>query len=84
MTTYPRLTADIPADHVKLLYWVRTEHDARDCAGSTGSLIRPAKGCVNAALELDRHGDRDLHVVGGHGVTIMWPSGRSRNVRADN
>lgn len=76
--TCPNLTKQIPAEHVMLLYWVKTKHDGRDCAGSGGSVIRPAKGSIKAAEELDRHGNRNLHdnhgngvAPAGHGVTIL-------------
>lgn len=91
MKTCPRLTKEIPKGHVMLLYFVRTEYDSRDCAGSTGWLIRSAKGCIKAARDLDTHGSRDLHdnkghgyVVPGHGVTVLWPSGHSRNIREED
>jgi len=87
---YPNLIKQIPHGQVMLLYFVRTDNDSRDCAGSSGSLIRPAKGAIAAAKELDSYGSRDLrdshghgHVVPGHGVTILWPSGRTREIHAD-
>lgn len=82
MKTYPNLTRQIPPGSVMLLYFLRTKHDARDCAGSTGHHVIPAKGCLKAAYEMDAYGDRERSVVPGHGVTLLWPSGRTRNVRA--
>lgn len=83
------LTRKIPAGHVMLLYWVRMPNDTRDTASSTGSVIRPVQGAINAAREIDASGDMTLHdnhgrgyAAAGHGVTILWPSGHSRNVRA--
>ena len=83
------LTKQIPANHVMLLYWVRLPNDTRDTASSTGTVIVPANGCITRARELDTCGDRNLHdnhgrghVVGGHGVTLLWPSGCRRGVRA--
>jgi len=79
-----RLQKKIPAGHVMLIFWIRTEHDSRDTAGQTGHKIIAAKGCFRAARDLDTYGDQSLGVRGGHGVTILWPSGRQREVRADD
>jgi len=86
MTT---LANQIPDGHVMLLYWVRMPNDTRHTASSTGWFVVPAKGAIKRAEELDTFGDRQLHdnkgrgrVVAGHGVTILWPSGRKREVRA--
>jgi len=84
MKQYPTLQKQIPAGHVMLLYWVRTEHDTRDTASSTGDKVIPAKGCLEAARTLDACGDRSLGVAAGHGVTILWPSGRTLEVRAND
>ena len=83
------LTKQIPPKHVMLIYWVRMPNDARHTASSTGWVIVPAKGAINRAEEIDTFGDRELHdnkgrgrVVAGHGITILWPSGRKREVRS--
>lgn len=87
---YPHLQSQIPENHVMLLYWVRIpESDSRHTASSSGHTIVPARGCVAAARRLDVEGSRDFHdqegrgyVTPGHGVDILWPSGRLRHVRA--
>ena len=82
--TATKLQDTIPAGHVMLLYWVRTANDARHCASDTGCRIIKSKGCIAAAEKLDTYGERDddEHIPAGHGVTILWPSGRTREVRA--
>jgi len=79
-----RLQKMIPTGHVMLLFWVRCEYDSPDTAGGIGRKIIPAKGCVAAARELDIYGDKSLGVRGGHGVTILWPSGRQCEIRAND
>lgn len=83
------LKDQIPSGQVMLLYWVHLPGDARHTASSTGKVIIPARGAIKRAEEIDRFGDRGLtdthdrgYVVGGHGITIMWRSGRRREVRA--
>ena len=83
------LKDQIPANHVMLLYWVHLPCDARHTASSTGKIIVPAAGVMKRVERINTLGNRSLtdskgrgHVVGGHGVTILWPSGRRREVRA--
>ena len=83
MKTSKVLTEMIPENHVMLLFWVRTPSDSRDTAGSTGHRIIPAKGCLEAAKELDCYGDQEASIPAGHGVTVLWPSGYSREVRGN-
>jgi len=78
------LEKTIPPNHVMLLFWRRTKHDIRGYAGSTGNKIIPAKGCVKAAFALDFCGDQASGAAAGHGVTILWPTGRQRQVRAND
>ena len=83
-TEVARLEKTIPPNHVMLLFWRRTKHDIRGYAGSTGNKIIPAKGCVKAAFALDFCGDQASGAAAGHGVTILWPTGRQRQVRAND
>ena len=81
------LESSIPAGHVMLIYWicwVRTDRDTRWTASGVGSRIIPAKGCIGEAERLDTYGDRtgDECIPGGHGVTVLWPTGHRREVRA--
>ena len=76
-----QLESQIPEGCVMLLYWVRRDSDSRDTASSVGHKTIPARGCMAAARELDLHGDRDLGVVAGHGVTVLWPSSHMREIR---
>lgn len=78
---------NIPENYVEMIYAVKMDYDGRDEASGIGSVLIPAKGCINRAKELDSLGNGGLHdskgrgsVYGGHGVTIVWPSGRSRSV----
>lgn len=73
----------IPKNHVKLLFWRRTDRDDRHTASDLGSVIISARGCISEAKRLDTYGDLDLGARAGHGITIIWPSGRRREVRAN-
>ena len=77
-----KTTEHIAAGHVRILFHSRTRHDSRNTASRVNSVDVPSRGCVAEAWRIDFYGDQDLGAVAGHGVTIVWPSGRTRNVRA--
>lgn len=78
--------------NTKIMFWVRTPRDTRDTASSTGSMDVPdgisavqyAKGIDSGDIK-DRPAGlpEDYRIARYHGVTIKYPSGRTRTVHAD-
>ena len=84
---------------VKLIAWVQRDSDRRDEASDTASAIVPQRGALAVAEAVDRgevpagvafnvkpraaYETREPSLAVGHGVTIVYGSGRSREVRAD-
>ena len=81
---------------VKIYAWVLTPNDTRDTASSTVSFEASQKFAVQTARRIDRHGmaateaaNRGIvlppghSIAAGHGVRIVYPSGRARVIFAD-
>ena len=83
-TATKRISKDIPVDHVKVLFWKRGLGDEPfgDTAGTLGNAIIPANRCLSRAREADSYSDSEWGNAPGHGLTIVWPSGRSMHVAA--
>ena len=77
----------------KLHVWVKTKNDTRDTASSTARADVPKKIAYRLAVEIDEYGNDgagkflerfDLpdgyKLAIGHGVTISYKSGYTRNV----
>lgn len=74
------------ADRAQLLYWERNLGDRRDEASSVGSALVPKKDALMIARAWEA-GDTlndyatPAHLTPGHGITIIYRSGRRREVR---
>ena len=78
----------------KFMQMVRTATDSRDTAGDLASCEIECANAVAVARDLDAKGERSKHakvfpprkegsrLAVGHGVTIKYPNGNLRTVRA--
>jgi len=84
--------------NVQLLAWVKRASDSRDTASDTAAAIVPQAGALAVARAVDggdcppdvhfdtkpqmAYEDGPPRLAVGHGVTIVYDSGRMRTVRA--
>jgi hypothetical protein len=75
-------TTDIPAGCVRVLFWRKTRDDSRDTASDVGEAIISAKGALQRCRDAEVSPDSEWRNAAGHGIQIVYASGRTRTVRA--
>jgi hypothetical protein len=66
---------------VRVLFWKRTPSDTRHSASAIGSLEIPQRGALERCRDADGIGDAEMGNAQGHGITLIYSSGYTRNVR---
>ena len=69
-----------------LLYWKKTANDSRDTASDVGDYILPQSKALKFAQAIENGDLYEQWPSGfrpGHGITIKYGSGRTREVRAE-
>lgn len=67
-------------DTVRVLFWQRTASDTRDTASKVGGATIPRKGAFQRAARADAISDEEWRNATGHGIHIVYQSGKRRLV----